>query len=313
MAAMTKHTIGGVCAAALTRLTVNGEPDGPATAEHCRRLLDGGCDAINLLGTTGEAMSLSVPQRSTVMRAVASSGIPLEACLVGTGASALADAVVLTRHARDLGFAGALVVPPFYFKKNSEDGIVDYFDELLERVGRPHPPVYLYHFPQLSGVWFSPRLVARLYARYPETIIGLKDSSGEPGYAESIVAAAPVAVYPSSEASLSVARERGFAGCISATLNVTAPLAAAVWRSRASASAAASGADKRVSAVREAVAEYPLVPALRALVARFTGDEAWRRMLPPLRALSPTAEATLVERLDELDVTKMLSEIFACA
>jgi 4-hydroxy-tetrahydrodipicolinate synthase len=173
-------SIGGVCAAAVTPLDRFDAPDPVATVAHCRRLFALGCDAINLLGTTGEAMSFSCAQRMTIMEAVAASELPLAGCIVGTGASALADAVVLTRAAADLGFAGALVMPPFYFKNMTDDGLLRFFSRLIELVDRAALRVYLYHFPYLSGISFSPALVARLYERFGETIAGLKDSSGVP-------------------------------------------------------------------------------------------------------------------------------------
>ncbi len=307
------RSIAGVCAAAVTPLDSFDAPDTVATVAHCRRLFALGCDAINLLGTTGEAMSFSVAQRLDVMEAVAASGVPLSACIVGTGACALADGVVLTRAAADFGFAGALVMPPFYFKDNTDDGLLRFFSRLLELVDRPALGIYLYHFPYLSGVSFSPALVARLCATFPGRIAGLKDSSGVPGYAESIVAAAPLAVFPSAETTLGVGRARGFAGCISATLNISAPLAAAVWRRAESDPERAALDQEQLTAVRTAVAAYPLVPALRSVLASFSGDPSWRRMMPPLRALPAADETALAARLNLVPAFAALREAFVCA
>lgn len=304
--------IAGVCAAAVTPLDLFDAPDAAATVVHCRRLFALGCDAINLLGTTGEAMSFSVAQRLSVMEAVATSGLPLAACIVGTGASALADSVVLTRAAADLGFAGALVMPPFYFKDNTDDGLMRFFTRLLDSVDRP-APVYLYHFPYLSGVSFSPALVGRLCAAFPGRIAGLKDSSGVAGYAESIVAAAPLAVFPSSETTLGTGRARGFAGCISATVNISAPLAAAVWHGAANDPDRAARDQEQLTAIRTAVAAYPLVPALRSVLAAFSGDPAWRRMMPPLQALRGADETALAARLESVPAFAELREAFVCA
>ena len=307
------RSIAGVCAAAVTPLDAFDGPDLGATVAHCRRLFALGCDAINLLGTTGEAMSFSVAQRLTVMEAVAASGLPLSACIVGTGASALADSVTLTRAAADLGFAGALVMPPFYFKDNTDDGILRFFSRLFELVERPALGAYLYHFPYLSGVSFSPTVVARLCAEFPGRITGLKDSSGVAGYAESIVAAAPLAVFPSSETTLSVGRSRGFAGCISATVNISAPLAAAVWHGSASESGRMARDQEQLGAIRAAVAAYPLVPAIRSVLASFSKDPAWKRMMPPLHTLSAADETALAVRLNAVPAYAALREAFACA
>ncbi len=305
--------IGGVCAAALTPLGRYAGPDSGAMVDHCRRLFALGCNAINLLGTTGEAMSFSVAQRLSVMEAVASSGLPVWACLCGTGACALADTVVLTRAAADFGFAGALVMPPFYFQDTTDDGLMRFFSQLIERVNHVALGIYLYHFPQLSGVSFSPALVTRLVAAFPGIIRGLKDSSGVPGYAEAIVAAAPIAVFPSSETILCVARARGFAGCISATVNVSASLAAAVWRGAAIEPGQVASEQEQLAAIRVAIASYPLVPALRGLMASLASDPSWLRMVPPLHELSATDEATLAQRLSAIPAFADIRGAVACA
>lgn len=306
-------SIGGVCAAALTPLDCRRAPDPAATVAHCRRLLALGCDAINLLGTTGEAMSFSVAQRLSVMEAVAASDLPVSAIICGTGACALADSIVLTQAAADLGFAGALVMPPFYFKDTTEDGVIGFFAALIERVEHAALALYLYHFPQLSGVSFSPTLVARLVAAFPGVIRGLKDSSGAPGYAEAIVAAAPIAVFPSAETMLDTARARGFAGCISATVNISAPLAAAVWRATAIDPIHATKEQQQLTAIRVAIASYPLVPALRGLMASLADDPSWRRIVPPLHELSAADEAALTQRLRAIPAFAAIEGAVACA
>lgn len=305
--------IGGVCAAALTPLDSHEAPDPDATVAHCRRLFALSCNAINLLGTTGEAMSFSVAQRLSIMEAVAASDLPLSACIVGTGAAALADAIVLTRAATEFGFAGALVMPPFYFKDIAEEGMLRFFSRLIEGVRNDALRIYLYHFPYLSGVSFTPSLVTRLRAEFPDIVVGLKDSSGVPGYAEAIVAAAPIAVFPSSETTLGVARARGFAGCISATVNVSASLAAAVWRRSASDGARASRDEEQLTEIRAAIAAYPLVPAVRSTLASLANDSSWRRMMPPLHGLAGTDEAVLASRLGAIPAFASIRAAVACA
>lgn len=289
--------IGGVLAATLTPVGTALGPDLERVVEHCARLLRDGCDGINLLGTTGEAVSFSVGQRLAVMRAIAGSGLPLERFMVGTGASALADAVELTAAAAELGFAGALVLPPFYYKNVGDDGLFAHFATLIERVARPSLKLYLYHFPALSGVPFTPAVIARLVDAYPETIAGLKDSSGDMAYADAVVAAFPgLDVFPSTEAILLDARRRGFAGCISATVNVTGRLAGMVWRANGSPDAAAD--QTALTALRTTIAKRPLVPAIRHTAARLFADAALARMLPPLTPLGADDARALDAELD---------------
>ncbi len=152
---MTK--LSGVIAAAATPLAAGRDIDHDKLVAHCRRLLGSGCDGINLLGTTGEATSFSVEQRLAAMQAVATSGLPLARFMTGTGAANLADAVRLTSAARDWGFAGALLLPPFYYKNIDAGSVVDYVEAVIAGAGARGLRLYLYHFPQLSGVSYGHR------------------------------------------------------------------------------------------------------------------------------------------------------------
>jgi 4-hydroxy-tetrahydrodipicolinate synthase len=262
----------GVIAAVATPLRDDLSIDRERLVGHCRWLLgDGGCDGINLLGTTGEATSFSAAARIDAMRAIAGSGLPLDRFMVGTGAAALEDAVRLTTEAKALGFAGALLLPPFYYKGIDADGLVAYIESVIERVGRDGLPLYLYHFPQNSGVPYSIDVVARLREAHPDVILGVKDSSGDLEYSAALTRRLEgFAVFPSAEASLGRARELGFAGCISATANVTGPFAQHAW------SGTAAVADKGlVQAVEHP--QFPLVAAVKASLALLTGSSLGAR------------------------------------
>ena len=116
------------------------------------------------------------------MDAYKANGLPLHRLMVGTGAAAVSDAVALTRHAAELGFAGALVLPPFYYKGVPDDGLVAYIDTLVKATERKPIPIYLYHFPAMSGLPWHVTLIRRLLDRFPSRIVGLKDSSGDMAY-----------------------------------------------------------------------------------------------------------------------------------
>jgi 4-hydroxy-tetrahydrodipicolinate synthase len=289
--------IHGVVAAVATPLLVDRhEIDNPGLIAHCRRLFDLGCDGINLLGTTGEATSFSVDQRLATMSAVAQSGLPLDRFMVGTGAAAFADAVRLSAHARDLGFAGALVLPPFYFKGIESEGLLRFFDALVATVGPRGLSLYLYNFPQNTGVPYEPDVVAELRHRFPEIVVGLKDSSGNLDYASGLTRVLPgFDVFPSAEGTLANAEALGFAGCISATLNVTAPLVReAMSEIRRGPSAAL---DKAVR-IRGALSRFPLVSAIKWALSELTGQPLWECTVPPLRHLSGPEKSELQHALD---------------
>jgi 4-hydroxy-tetrahydrodipicolinate synthase len=284
----------GVLAAILTPVGPDLAPDRERFLTHARWLLANGCDGLNVLGTTGEAASFSVAQRTALMEALAASGLPLGAMLVGTGAAALADAVALTRSAVALGFAGALVIPPFYYKEPSEDGVFAFYAELIRRVDDPALRLYLYNFPKMSGVPITLSLAGRLLATFGSTIAGVKDSSGDMHYAAELHRSHPsLDVFPSSEAVLAQSRELGYAGCISASANVTAPYCAPIWHG----TGAQDALQAQLAGMRAAIASFPLVPALRFLTAELHRDPAWLRAMPPLDALSAEQRAALSDRL----------------
>jgi 4-hydroxy-tetrahydrodipicolinate synthase len=290
-------TLKGVIAAAATPLKDDDSIDLDRLIAHCGYLLGaGGCDGINLLGTTGEATSFSVEQRLAAMRAVATSGLPLSCFMVGTGAAALEDAIHLTAEAKALGFAGALLLPPFYYKGIDAEGLFTYVSTLIERVGAAGLPLYLYHFPANSGVPYTPEVVSRLLDTFPDTVLGLKDSSGDLDYSAGLASAHPgFAVFPSAEAALGRIAEFGFAGCISATANVTGPFAQAAL-SGASGPERTEGLAEAVR-IRAEIAKFPLVAAVKETLAILTGDAAWRRLMPPLTALTTGQSARLLEAL----------------
>lgn len=290
-------TLKGVIAAAATPLNEDLSINLDGLVAHCAHLLgEGGCEGINLLGTTGEATSFSLDQRLKAMRAIAAAGLPLARFMVGTGAAALEDAVTLTAAAKELGFAGALLLPPFYYKGVEPDALVDYVSEVVKRVGAGGLPLYLYHFPANSGVPYTPDVVKRLRDRFPETVLGLKDSSGDLDYSAGLARdLAGFAVFPSAEAAIGKAAELGFAGCISATANVTGPYAQAAFRD-ASEKDRAAGLAEAVR-IRAEIAKFPLVAAVKETLALMTGNAGWRRLMPPLEALDQARSHALAGAL----------------
>jgi 4-hydroxy-tetrahydrodipicolinate synthase len=281
-------TLSGVIAAIATPIEESGAPDLARAVKLARFLLGNGCDGLNVLGTTGEATSFAREQRKAVMDAYKADGLPLDRLMVGTGAAAVADAVALTRHAAELGFAGALVLPPFYYKGVPDDGLIAYIDALVQTTAARPIPIYLYHFPAMSGVPWHVALVTRLLEKFPSRVVGLKDSSGDMAYARAAAAIArDFAVFPSTEAALLEARRGDFAGCISATANLNADLCARAWR------AGDAGALDAAVAIRKLFDGRPLVSGVKALLSHIHGDPALARVKPPLAAFSAADRAAV--------------------
>ena len=286
---MTKTTLSGVIAAIATPVDESGAPDRTRAVKLARFLLDNGCDGLNVLGTTGEATSFSLDERKSVMDAYKANALPLDRLMVGTGAAALSDAVALTRHAAELGFAGALVLPPFYYKGVPDDGLFAYIETLVRATDANPIPLYLYHFPAMSGLPWHVALIKRLLDSFPTRIVGLKDSSGDMAYARAAAAIAPgFAVFPSTEAALLEARQGAFAGCISATANLNADLCARAW------GAGDTAALDAAVTIRKLFDGKPLVSGVKALLAHIHGDPALARVKPPLAAFSAADRAAVV-------------------
>jgi 4-hydroxy-tetrahydrodipicolinate synthase len=296
---MQDALFGGVNAAVLTPMRADFSVDLERMAAHCRWLLANGCDNLGVLGTTGEANSIGISERMEVLHGLAARGIPATRMLPGTGVSALTDTVLLTRQAADLGCRGALLLPPFYYKNPTDDGLFRYFSEVIERVGSSIK-YYLYNFPQQSAVPFSVDLIARLLKAFPGTVKGVKDSSGKydngRAYVENF-AREGFEVYAGDDTLLRPLLEVGSAGCITAAANVNSPIAAQVyanWNSEAGAVL-----QETLSATRRAIVAAPApIPALKALMARHTGDSAWHNMCPPHLRLTAEQQAKLFAAFD---------------
>ena len=285
----------GVIAAIATAVDAQGEPDCARSVALARFLLGNGCDGLNVLGTTGEATSFSLEQRKRVMTAYREAGPPLDRLMVGTGAASVADAVALTRHAAELGFAAALLLPPFYYKGVPDEGLLAYVDTIVGATAAKPIPLYLYHFPALSGLPWHFELIKRLLRAFGTRIVGLKDSSGDMAYAREAAALSPqFDVFPSTEAVLVEARSGVFAGCISATANLNADLCARAWRSG---DAAALDAAVRI---RKLFDGKPLVPGVKALLAHIHRDTAWVQVKPPLAAVAASEQAAVAAAYDDL-------------
>lgn len=289
----------GVYAAVPTPLTEALEPDLPRMIDQCRTLLANGCDGLSMLGTTGEANSLSMRQRMQTLEALVKAGLPTGRMIPGTGASALGDAIEYTKQAVELGCAGALLLPPFFYKNYTDDGVFAYFARLIERVGDARLRVYFYHIPQVSAAPVPIAAIERLVAAFPGIVAGLKDSSGNWAYTQELLTRLPgFAAYTGTEQFLLRNLRAGGAGCITGSTNLTARLAAKVRAARSEAEADAAQA--RLNPVVDIFNDIPFVPAIKALLAEMSGDSAWSRVMPPFTPYTAAETAALVRKIDAL-------------
>ena len=264
--------------------------------DHAAWLVDQGCVGLAPFGTTGEALSIGIDERIGLLEKLCARVDPAK-IIPGTGLTSLPDTVKLTQHAVDMGCAGAMTLPPFYFKGVPDDGLVDYFNWLIDAVDRPALKIYLYHIPQVSGVGIPPAVAARLHAEHPDIVVGIKDSSGVWSNTEQLLAIKGLIVYPAQESTLIEGQKLGGAGCISATANLN-PAAIARLIQSIEDGQPDTDLNAAVQAFRVLVAGAGPIPAQKALLHHWTGDARWARLRPPLMAMADVS--ALAAEVDEL-------------
>ncbi|WP_434055208.1 MAG: dihydrodipicolinate synthase family protein [Roseibium sp.] len=297
----------GIYAAAVTPFDEEGNVDAGKLIAYCRHLVtDGGCDGVAPTGTTGEGNSISARDRLALPAAFANAGFASDQVIFGTGACAAGDAVAYTKASLEAGLPNVLVLPPFYYKNASDEGLYAYYVRLIDKVNSDALRIYLYHFPQMSMTPLSPSLVARLKGEFGPVIAGLKDSSGDFSQSAAFVEATggvdkDFDVYPSSEAMVFDAMATNCAGIISGSTNAFGNL---VREALDANEAGREQALANVKAARATAAKYPLMPGMKQIEAWRTGDDSWTRMAPPLVELTREQKAGLRADLDTLQAAR---------
>lgn len=269
-----------VFAPALTPFNPDRSVNHKAFIAFCRWLVSQGA-GLAVFGTNSEANSLALAEKMDLLEALQTAGIDSSLLLPGVGLCSLPETLELTRKAVELGCAGVLTLPPFYFKPASDDGLFAYYSEIIQAIGSAQLKLYLYHIPQFTGVPITHGLIERLLKAYPETVVGIKDSSGDWANTESMLREFPgFKVFPASEALLEKALPLGAAGCISATANIQPHTIVAAIKSWGTAEfEALQSSAKTVRAIFQAL---PMIPALKYAVGEQTRASLWRNVRPPL-------------------------------
>ena len=295
-----QQRIRGVLSPVVTPFDRDLSPDSERLIAHCRWLLSQNC-GLAVFGTNSEANSLSVNERIALLDALLAADVDPVRMMPGTGCCALTDTVRLTEHAVKAGCAGVLMLPPFYYKDVSEDGLFRSFSEVIERVGDPRLRVYLYHIPPVAVVGITPKLVERLLKAYPTAVAGMKDSSGDWGNTSTFLKAFAKSgfdIFPGSESFLLAGMRNGGAGCISATANVNPAAIDKLYREWQKPDADLQ--QEALNAVRKTVGQYVMIPALKQVVAHYSDDAAWKTVRPPLMELTAEQAKSVIDGLKRL-------------
>ena len=296
--ATAQKRIEGVLSPVVTPFKRDLSPDAERFVKHCRWLMKSGCAGLAVFGTNSEANSMSVEEKLELLGALIKGGVPAASLMPGTGHCALTDSVKMTREAVRLGCGGVLMLPPFYYKGVSDEGLFRNFSEVIERTGDERLRLYLYHIPPVSNVAITLELIERLLSRYPGIVAGAKDSSGDWNNTTAMLDRFKdrgFDVFPGSEVFLLDGLRAGGKGCITATGNVNPGAIDGVFRNWRG-----PDADKlqaAITATRKIVQKVPMIPALKAITAHFGNDPQWRTVRPPLTELTPGQEKQVLTEL----------------
>ena len=302
--------IRGVLAPVVTPFTAGLAPDSQRFIAHCKWLLSQNC-GLAVFGTNSEANSLSMEERAMLLDELVAAGVDPSRMMSGTGCCSIMETVNLTAQAVEHGCAGVLMLPPFYYKDVSEEGLYRYFSEVVQRVGDARLKIYLYHIPPVAVVSITTGLVERLLATYPNTIAGMKDSSGDWNNTRMFLdsfAKSDFDVFVGSESFLLANMRHGGVGTISATANVNPAAIHKLYREWVRSRTGDSGApqadlddqQQRLNVVREMFGsrKFPsMIAALKQAIAIYADDPEWARVRPPLIELTPEQAKTLAAEL----------------
>ena len=264
-------------------------------------MLAEGCIGLAPFGTTGEALSLGTSERMHLLSALVDGGIDAANLIPGTGLTSLEDTARLTRQVAELDCAGALVLPPFFGKQPSDEGLFTYFARLVEKVDLDTLRIYLYHIPQLAGVGFPVTVVERLHREFPDQIVGIKDSSGDWNNTKALLEIDGLIVYPGSEMFLIDAVKLGGAGCITGSANTNASAIAKVAASALSGDFDIAGEGmEAVGNFRQRMQSYDLIGGQKWVLGERSGDARWPAVRPPLERMTDATGRELMTKLAEV-------------
>ena len=300
---MTHQRIRGFYSAATTPLNADNTPDLGLFTGHCQRLLEEGCHGVALLGTTGEANSFSSAERRQILEAALKSGLSGDQLMPGTGVAAIPETIELTRHALSVGVSRVVMLPPFYYKGVSDDGLFAAYAQIIETIADARLRVVLYHIPQVSGIPLTLPLIGRLIKAFPDTVVGIKDSAGDFANMQALVTAFPgFSVLAGADPLLLPLIKAGGAGCITATSNLVADSLRIVYdhANDPGRTADVEAAQARINAYRSLSNSYVQIPTIKAMVGLKTGIASWARPRPPLMALSAAEHADLATKFAQL-------------
>ena len=302
----TQYHLPAVFSPVLTPIAADGGPDTKRLLKQCQ-WLDHNSVGQAIFGTNSEANSFSAVQKIRALEDLIAGGLNPKHMMPGTGACSIDETVTMTKAAVDVGCSGTLMLTPFYYKDVSDDGLYGFYAKVIEKVADRRLKIYVYNIPPMTKISLSVPLLQRLVKDFPGTVVGIKDSSGDWSYTESVIKALSPGgfqVYAGSETFLMRTLRAGGVGCISATANVNPKAIADLagqWQA-----ANADDCQAELDVVRAAFAKYPMIPAMKYAVAHFSKEPPWAYVLPPLVDLTPEQQIELLTDLERIQFTMVV-------
>ena len=286
----------GVLSPVLTPFKKDLKPDVKRFIQQCQWLLSQNV-SLAVFGTNSEANSLAVHEKISLLNSLVEAGINPDSMMPGTGCCSLTESIELTSQAINLGCKGALMLPPFYYKEVSDEGIFRNYSEIIQKIGSEKLKIYLYHIPQVSGVGLSINLIDRLVNEYPKVIVGIKDSSGDWENIKNILDRQwdDFRVFTGTEFILLKTMQAGGAGCISATANINPKAIYNLYKNWVSDQA--EELQIKLNKIRNLMESYPMIPALKSVVAYYSKHKEWNIVRPPLVSLKKDSQEELLQKL----------------
>ena len=297
---MKKENLQGVFSPVITPFNRDFTVDHKKLTNQCEWLISQEV-GLAIFGTNSEANSLSVDEKMFLLDKVIDYGIDPGKLMPGTGCCSMTDTINLTKHAVKVGCAGVLMLPPFYYKAVDDDGLFKYFSNIIESVNDERLRIYLYHIPPIAMVGISLKLIEALLKKFPNTIAGIKDSSGDWNNTQQMLDEKwdDFGIFAGSESFLLKTMQQGGAGCISATANINPRNIYNVYKNWQKSNA--SYMQEEIDKVRSIVQKYPLIPALKSIVSHFHEDSGWNILRPPLKELHPNESKKLIAELEAIN------------
>lgn len=296
--------VSGVFCASATPVLEDGSPDHATFAAHCKALIEEGCDGVALLGTTGEANSFSIAQRQQLLENVIAAGVDPQRLLPGTSQTSVPDSITLVKRAVEAGVKACVVLPPFYYKGVSDEGLFRFYAELIEGVGSNDLRVILYHIPPIAQIGISLELTARLRQTFPGIIVGVKDSSGKIESMQAFASAfQDFSVLAGADPFMLPLLRSGGAGCITSSSNLIGKHLRVVFDNwfDDTQSDKVDAAQARINAWRDLSNAYVQLPTIKAMLAKRRNHAGWTRVRPPLVDLTPAELDTVWAKMAELE------------